>query len=205
MNTSTHPHTQQRKFHTYYGCECYRILWNFYTPPVCDGWIRQLAAEFTRRTQGVYKNTESDSTHSHNRYVDFLGGVGRVYGGGFSRRRGRVNVRRVNPGWASLEDGGILNENSKPGVKDGWIWNVIKARKKRGPKPPQRSGGGRPLFARALVYHQSETVGFECFCLISSLFGRFPLLLTTGDIGISGAVVNSGGNNLRVNHLWHVL
>ena len=81
--------------------------------------------------------------------------------------------------------------------------NVIKARKKRGPKPPQRSGGGRPLFARALVYHQSETVGFECFCVISSLFGRFPPLLTTGDIAISGAVVNSGGNNLRVNHLWH--
>ena len=82
--------------------------------------------------------------------------------------------------------------------------NVIKARKKRGPKPPQRSGGGRPLFARALVYHQSETVGFKCFlCVISSLFGRFPLLLTTGDIAISGAVVNSGGNNLRVNHLWH--
>ena len=39
----------------------------------------------------------------HGRYVDFLGGVGRVYGGGFSRRGGRVNGGRVNPAWRTEE------------------------------------------------------------------------------------------------------
>ena len=56
---------------------------------------------------------------------------------------------------------------------DGPPKYVIKARKKRGPKPTQRSGVGRPLFARALVYHPSETVDLVAFFVISLFFECF--------------------------------